>query len=189
MRQKRFTMFTKDVVGEQSYLVHTAPDRCQVIPAGGAEIPRGHGAAVARFKRACRDALMEAKVDRAVELMERITAARSRPIHDAEGAGPNPWELMAGKILSAEELDAQRMSADAQARICAEAEAAYAARNPHRRGLYENEDKVTNPADQFADRATVRRARDTALPFETRCRSAEAAYAARNPHKRKEAAT
>lgn len=183
---KSFTLFTTDVKGEMKPKRAYTAGRCEVIPSGGTQ---PHSSAVAQFKRACRDALMEAKVDRAVELMERITAARSRPIPDAEGAGPNPWELMAGEILSAEELDAQRMSADAQARICAEAEAAYAARNPHRRGLYENEDKVTKPADQFADRATVRRARDTALPFETRCRSAEAAYAARNPHKRKEAAT
>lgn len=136
-------MFTKDVVGERSYRVSYVTSPYEVIPASGGEartVRRGGqgrekkpSAAMARFERACRDALLEAKVDRAAELMARIAAARSRPIPDAEGAGPTPWELMAQYQPSTGEMVTRSAGAVDMAQLCAESEAAYAARNPHRR--------------------------------------------------------
>ncbi len=102
-------------------------------------------AAVARFEKVCRDALIEAKLDRAAELMAQYQ--------------PSAGE-MAGR--------------------CAEAGAAYAARNPHKkqealgadeRGLYKGEAKITKPADRFVDAAP-------GSTFEAHCRVSEAAYAA-----------
>lgn len=183
---KGFAMFTKDVVGERSYRVPYVTGPYEVIPASGGEAQTARrGGVAARFERACRDALLEAKADRAAELLARITAARSRPIPDAEGAGPSPWELMNGPVLSAGEIEAQRAAAIDQARLCAESEAAYAARNPHKKAetsLYENEDKVTLPQERFTDAAP-------GDGFAVLCRASEAAYAARNPHRREGAAT
>ena len=185
MKQKGFTAFTRDVPGEVLRLRRPAAEEYRVIPSGGREREKKPSAAVARFERACRDALMEAKVDRAAELLARIAAARSRPIPDAEGAGPSPWELMNGPVLSAGEIEAQRAAAIDQARLCAESEAAYAARNPHKKaqdGLYKNEEKVVRPQERFIDAAP-------GDGFAALCRASEAAYAARNPHRREGAAT
>lgn len=132
MKQKGFTAFTMDVPGAVIRRQRPTAEKYEVLPSGAQQWEEKAGV-VARFERACRDALMEAKVDRAAELLARITAARSRPIPDAEGAGPSPWELMNGPVPSAGEMKAQRAAAIDQARICAESEAAYAARNPHRR--------------------------------------------------------
>ena len=183
---KSFTMFTTDVMGKMNPKRPYTTGRYEVIPAGVTrDRKEDHQTAVARFERVCQDALLEAKVDRAVELMARIAAARNRPIPDDPNAGPSPWELMAGQIFSAGELDAQREAVD-QEQVCREAEAAYAARNPHKVGLYLNEDKVHKPLDSFTDAATVRKAGDAApaSTFAVRCRAAQAAYAARNPNKR-----
>lgn len=140
-------------------------DRCQVIPADGAVStsvePRQARAileCMAQLARAARapardqrktapvrDSSMD-RLDRAIDALEhsggqsyaarlvsRITAARSRPVPDDPNAGPNPWQLMAGQVLSAGEMEARRTSGVDQAQICREAEAAYAARNPHKR--------------------------------------------------------
>ena len=110
--------------------------RFQVVPAGGAAVSvhdesqqERHRAAVARLEKLARDAQIAAKMDRAAELIERITAARNRPIPDAPNAGPTAWELMNQYQPSFEEMS--RVSAEDMARRCAESEAAYAARNPH----------------------------------------------------------
>lgn len=173
---KSFTLFTTDVTGQMNPKRPRTTGQYEVIPSGVTQSRKeGHGSAVARFERACRDAMLEAKVDRAVELMSRIAAEKNRPIPDDPNAGPSPWELMARHILSAGELDAQRAAAVDQEQVCREAEAAYAARNPHKAGLYLNEDKVTKSLDCVADSAPV-------SAFEACCRAAQAAYAARNPH-------
>lgn len=185
MKQKGFTAFTRDVPGAVIRRQRPTAEKYEVLPSGGQGREKKPSAAMARFERICRDALLEAKVDRAAELLARITAARSRPIPDAEGAGPSPWELMNGPVLSAGEIEAQRAAAIDQARLCAESEAAYAARNPHKkaeRSLYKNEDKVTLPQERFIDAAP-------GTSFASLCRASEAAYAARNPHRREGAAT
>lgn len=105
----------------------------EVVPAGGSqEAPqedrqRRHRDAVALLNRMARDAQarrISAKIDRAAELLERVVAKRNAPIPTAAAAGP-----------SAEELAAQWAAAYAaqSARLCADAKAAYDARNPHKR--------------------------------------------------------
>ena len=159
---KSFTLFTTDVMGQMKPRRVRANGQYEVIPAGSAQPhEERHSAAVARFEVACQDALLEAKVDRAVELMARISASRNRPIPDAPNAGPNPFEM-----------EAQRTAGIDFAKLCADAEAAYAARNPHKA---KPEKKAAAPGGRFTDAAPA----DT---FEARCRAAQAAYAARNPH-------
>lgn len=202
---KSFTLFTTDVMGKMNPKrpYTTTTGRYEVIPAGGgAEQSSGAGTARAILEymaqlaqaakapaRACRDSSLS-RLDRAIDALEhspghayaaelaaRSAAIKNRPVPDAPGAGPSAWELMTGKVLSAGELDAQRAAAVDQDQVCREAEAAYAARNPHKAGLLLNEDKVTKPSEYFADAAP-------AGTFESRCRASQAAYAARNPHKR-----
>lgn len=126
---KAFTLFTTDVLGEMKPRRMSTMDSCKVIPAGGGQ---RKSAAVAKLERACQDALLEAKLDRAMELLQRIPAARNRPIPDMPGAGPSAFDLMFTPQPSAGELAAQRRAQDWD-RICAEAADAYAARNPHKK--------------------------------------------------------
>lgn len=125
----------------------------EVIPYGEEEDrEKRRRAATARFERVCRDAALSAKMDRAVELLERIKAARSRPIPDDENAGPSVAEL-AGMYQSpsAFEMDRLRKAAEDETQRCREAEAAYAARNPHKR----QEDLAgwpANPAERVEGR-------------------------------------
>lgn len=90
-------------------------DKFQVIPAGGhdEDHEKRHRAAVDHLEKLCTDA----KIDRAVELLHQITAQRNKSIPDA---GPSVGELRPSAV--------QQMAS-----ICAESEAAYAARNPHTR--------------------------------------------------------
>lgn len=99
-----------------------------LIPAGNAVSDAGrkhrYNAALAKLQRMARDAQvakLNAKLDRTVEL---IAARRSAPIPSHEGAGPSAAEAAA------------RWAAEystREARICADAKAAYDARNPHKR--------------------------------------------------------
>lgn len=198
-KNKSFSLFTTDVVGTMGKKNRCAADGPQfaVIPAGGSAVgpsdkdrERRHRDAVARFMRVCRDAEVSAKMDRAVELAERLAARRSRPIPDAPGAGPSLQELLAMCQLSPDEMEAQRRTAYDFERACAESEAAYTARNPHKQKQREDKDhwqdaekKVTKPIRFFAD-ASVRLTADRRYrSLETVCRESEAAYAARNPHR------
>lgn len=187
-------VYSTDALGVQGRGPAMDWSQYRVIPAEGAAVRANDEAqgkrpgAVARFEKLCRDALLNAKMDRATELLERVMAARARPIPDAEGAGPNPAELadLNRYHPGPWELDAQRAAAQDQARICAEAEAAYAARNPHK--ARENSALAGYPANPAEPvRAKKERpAADADSTFEARCRASESAYAARNPHKMKE---
>lgn len=169
--------------------------RYRVIPAEGADVRandeakgKRRGTATAHFERVCRDALLNAKMDRALELMERVMASRSRPIPDAEDAGPSVAELANLDLYrpSAEEMDRLRKAAEDEDQRCREAESAYAARNPHK--ARENSALAgypANPAEPVSAKKE-RRAADAARAFEARCCASESAYAARNPHKMKE---
>ena len=107
-------------------------DKCRVIPAGGTRQPaRVNDADMARAVKALDMAIAALEADYSAGLNARITAARNRPIPDHEGAGLNPWQMAAQRQPSADEMN--RRYAANQARICAESEAAYAARNPHKR--------------------------------------------------------
>lgn len=113
---------------------HFMTDSYGVVSAGGFRMEdrqedrqKRHRAAVALLNRMARDAQtarINAKIDRAAELMGRIAARRNAPIASVETAGP-----------SAEDMAAQWAAVyAAQAdRRCAEAKAAYDARNPHKR--------------------------------------------------------
>lgn len=166
----------------------------RVIPAEGAAVRANDDAqgkrpgAVARFEKLSRDALLNAKMDRALELMERVMASRSRPIPDAEDAGPSVAELANLDLYrpSAEEMDRLRKAAEDEDQRCREAESAYAARNPHK--ARENSALAgypANPAEPVSAKKE-RPAADADSTFEARCRASESAYAARNPHKMKE---
>lgn len=197
-KNKSFSLFTTDVVGTMGKRNRCAADGPQfaVIPAGGSAVgpsdkgrERRHRDAVARFMRVCRDAEVSAKIDRAVELMERLAAHRSRPVPDAPGAGPSLQELLAMYQPSTDEMEAQRCVSCDSERVCAESEAAYAARNPHRQKQRKDkaqwwvEEKVTKPIDFFADASAPLTTERKARSFEAVCRESAAAYAARNPHK------
>lgn len=187
-------VYSTDALGVQGRGPAIEWSRFHVIPAEGAAVRANDEAqgkrpgAVARFEKLCRDALLNAKMDRATELLARVMASRSRPIPDAEGAGPSAAELadMNRYHPSPWEMDAQRAAAQDQARICREAEASYAARNPHK--ARENSALAGYPANPAEPvRAKKERpAADADSTFEARCRASESAYAARNPHKMKE---
>lgn len=103
--------------------VNYFPDTAEVIPAGGST-RQGTGTAAAQLRRLCADAqaaAVSAKLDRAAELMARVTARRSAPI---QAHCPGPAELAAQWRADYEARAAQ---------VCAEAKAAYDARNPHKR--------------------------------------------------------
>lgn len=154
-----------------------------------------HKEAVARFNRVCRGAVRNAKADQAVELanklVKQIAARRSQPIPDALSAGPTAEEL----------FRAFQPAPDKQTQTCAQSEAAYAARNPHKkdaakkgfdaylRWLYEKISAQAAPEESAMRKelSAILQGRTTAdaTTFEARCRESEAAYAARNPHKRK----
>ena len=187
-------VYSTDALGVQGRGPAMEWSRFHVIPAEGAAVRANDEAqgkrpgAVARFEKLCRDALLNAKMDRATELLARVMASRSRPIPDAEGAGPSAAELadMNRYHPSPWEMDAQRAAAQDQARICREAEASYAARNPHK--ARENSALAgypANPAEPVSAKKE-RPAADADSTFEARCRASESAYAARNPHKMKE---
>lgn len=198
-KNRSISLFTTDVVGTMGKRNRCAAGgpKYAVIPAGGSAVGTGdegrerrHRDAVARFARVCQDAELAAKVDRAVELMERLATFRSRPIPDAPGAGPSLQELLAMYQPSPDEMEAQRRTACDFERVCAESEAAYDARNPHRRKRheipidpYDKEAKVRLPDDWFQDAAARLPAGRRARSLEAVCRESEAAYAARNPHK------
>lgn len=186
-------VYCTDALGVQGRGPTVDWSQYRVIPAEGAAVrpideAKRHSAARSRFERVCRDALLNAKLDRATELLARVMASRSRPIPDAEGAGPSAAELadMNRYHPSPWEMDAQRAAAQDQARICREAEASYAARNPHK--ARENSALAgypANPAEPVSAKKE-RPAADADSTFEARCRASESAYAARNPHKMKE---
>lgn len=128
------TYFMTDAYGViPATIAARAANSCGVVPAGRGRTARRERdkAAVARLEKACRDARIAGKLDRVAELMDRVAAARSRPIPDAEDAGPSVWELVNQYQPSAEEMS--RAAAEEMDRRCAESQAAYAARNPHKR--------------------------------------------------------
>lgn len=106
----------------------------EVVPAGGARTEdcqedrqKRHRAAVALLNRMARDAQtarINTKIDRAAELMGRIAARRNAPVPSAENAGPSAEDM------ATQWAEAYAAQAD---RRCAEAKAAYDARNPHKR--------------------------------------------------------
>ncbi len=113
---------------------HFMMDSYGVVPAGGIRMEDNQEgtrkrarSAAAFLKRVALDAQaarISGKLDRTAELMDRLIAKRNAPVASAENAGP-----------SADDLAAQWAAAyAAQAdRRCAEAKAAYDARNPHKR--------------------------------------------------------
>lgn len=111
------TVFTRDEI------VAGVNDACapsyRTILASGQQ---HSGAAVAaKFQAAVRTARINAKLERAAELAERLAARRTPPVQ-----APSPAEL-------AEQW--RRDYAAREARVCAEAKAAYDARNPHRKAV------------------------------------------------------
>ena len=133
---KSFTLFTKDVPGEMKPRRVYADGPYEVIPAGTAQDRETrHRAAVAAFELACAAALASRR--------KPVRDSRSAPVHgamyrldhaiaDLERHGSIPDAPNAGPSVS-QMMRQHSRSAGAQARICAEAQAAYAARNPHTR--------------------------------------------------------
>lgn len=93
------------------------------------------GGAAARLMRLCEDAAISKKLDRALELAAKVAARRAAPIPDMKGVS-SLSEMARHPGPSASQAAAQWSGdyATRQARLCAESEAAYAARNPHKRG-------------------------------------------------------
>lgn len=125
-------LFTKDVVGAMG-----SQGEPEVIPAGGQssrDTVTTLLVALAKIVKAAqaeanRDRRTESRADhRREELTKRVTARRSAPIPDAKNAGPSVQDLFARHQIAGDE----RIRAFEAA--CREAEAAYAARNPHKRG-------------------------------------------------------
>ena len=77
---------------------------------------------------------ISAKVDRVVELTRQVVARRTAPIHSMPSV-PSLSEMARSPGPSAGQLAAQWQTAYAAraAKACAESEAAYAARNPHKK--------------------------------------------------------
>lgn len=92
------------------------------------------GEAASWLKQLCADAAISKKVDRVMELTEKVAARRAAAIPDTKGA-PSLSEMARSPGPSASQMAAQWRAAYAvrEARVCAESEAAYAARNPHKR--------------------------------------------------------
>lgn len=103
--------------------------RYEVVPAGGSTRQRS-GAAAAQLHKLCAQAQLSAKLDRALELLTRDTAMREQ-----QAARRNMKIESFPGVLSEQELaDQWRKAYEArEAQICAEAKAAYDARNPHKR--------------------------------------------------------
>lgn len=115
------TIMTHDVIQNPRY---------EVVPAGGSTSRQRPSEAVARFRTLCAAAQLSAKLDRAVELLTRDTALREQ-----QKARRNmPVGSLPG-VLSERELADQWWKAykAREAQICAEAKAAYDARNPHKK--------------------------------------------------------
>ena len=124
MKKKSFSLFTTDVVGSMG----SSKSKMEVVPAEGRSGDREAVELLKKLCKAVRDAQVEAKVNRATELVKQIAAQRSRPIPDAKNAGPSVRDLMERQYQT---LGAERARTFQDA--CREAEAAYAARNPHKR--------------------------------------------------------
>ena len=104
-------------LGEMSPRMTYDADSFEIFPAGGQRNGREVSA---------RDAEMVKKLDRAAELLNRIAYQLNKPIPDLPGAGPSAAELASKYQLKREDFE----------RICADAEAAYAAMNPHKAAYY-----------------------------------------------------
>lgn len=131
MKKKSFQLFTKDVPGAMAY------GKPEVVPAGGQTDSHATFALLEYLRKATQDAQVQAKakekaardaqtaakVDRIAAMAERIAARRAAPIPDAKNAGPSVRQL----------FDRDQLRAQAFNALCRESEAAYAARNPHRK--------------------------------------------------------
>lgn len=113
-------IMTHDVIDGPAY---------EVVPAGGSATRQRPGAAAAQFRKLCEAAQLSAKLDRALELLARDSAMREQQ----EARRDMKIGSLPGVLSETELADQWRKAYEArEAQICADAKAAYDARNPHK---------------------------------------------------------
>lgn len=128
----RQTYYCTDSVGILSPSYST--DGAEVVPAGGSTTRQRTGAAAARFFKLCEAVRqaeqLSAKLDLAAELLARDSAMREQQ----EARRDMKIGSLPGVLSETELADQWRKAYEArEAQICADAKAAYDARNPHKR--------------------------------------------------------